>query len=167
VGSSASDVHRLSHDLHPSRLEFIGLVPALEGLCREISRQHDIAVEFRHRGSDYRLAPGAPLCLFRIAQEGLHNVVKHSGARAATVRLIPTRAGVRLHIADQGRGFDSRVRSGDGLGLLSMRERVVFAGGTIAIRSAIGRGTDIVVNLPLSAEAPDPAASRDLAVSRA
>lgn len=142
-------------------------MPALEGLCREISRQHDIAVEFRHRGSDYRLAPGAPLCLFRIAQEGLHKVVKHSGARAATVRLIPTRAGVRLHIADQGRGFDSRVRSGDGLGLLSMPERVVFAGGTIAIRSAIGRGTDIVVNLPLSAEAPDPAASRDLAVSRA
>jgi signal transduction histidine kinase len=155
VATIAGDVHRLSHDLHPARLEIIGLVPALDGLCREMSLQHDIDVEFRHRMRGHRLPPGASLCLFRIAQEALHNVVKHSGARTAKVRLIRTRSGVRLDIADRGRGFDHRLRSGDGLGLLSMRERVIFAGGTIAIRSVPERGTHIVASLPVGAEASD------------
>jgi signal transduction histidine kinase len=92
------------------------------------------------------------LCLFRIAQEALHNIVKHSRSTSATVRLIPTKAGVRLRIADRGKGFDAAAREGAGLGLLSMRERVDFAGGRIAIRSAVGRGTRVVVNLPIHDE---------------
>ena len=161
----ASDVHRLSHALHPARLEIIGLVAALDGLCREISSQYDIQVAFRHRATDYRLASGDALCLFRIAQEALHNVAKHSGARTAAVRLVPTRTGVRLHIADRGCGFDGRSRRDDGLGLLSMRERVLAAGGTIAIRSAPGRGAHIVVELPVDRSAAAPLASHDHARS--
>lgn len=165
VSTIADDVHRLSHALHPARLEIVGLVPALDGLCREVASQYDIQIAFRHRVTDHRLSPGAPLCLFRIAQEALHNVAKHSGARTATVRLKPCRSGVRLHIADRGHGFDSRSRGGDGLGLLSMRERVLVTGGTIAIRSAPGRGTHVVVQLPIHAEAAGRATRRDQARS--
>jgi len=160
MGSIASDVHQLSHDLHPARLEIIGLVPALDGLCREVSQQHDIHVAFRHRVSDRRVPADAALCLFRIAQEALNNVVKHSGATTAIVRFVPTRTGVRLHIADEGQGFDRRMGRGDGIGLLSMRERVAFAGGTIAIRSRAARGTHVVVNLPIAAEPAVPAIAR-------
>jgi signal transduction histidine kinase len=165
MATIASDVHRLSYDLHPARLEIIGLVSAIDGLCREMSLQHDIRVEFRHAVSDHRLPPDASLCLFRIVQEALHNLVKHSGATTAIVRLQPARSGLRLHIADEGRGFNQRVRSRDGLGLLSMRERVMFAGGTIAIRSAEGHGTHIVVTLPISSRAADRATQPDRAHS--
>jgi signal transduction histidine kinase len=113
-------------------------------------------------------APAAKHVLLLYSHESAlytYNVVKHSGASTATVRLIPTRSGVRLHIADRGRGFDDRLRSGDGLGLLSMRERVVFAGGTIAIRSAAARGTHIVFNLPVSAAASDRLPHREQARS--
>jgi signal transduction histidine kinase/ABC-type uncharacterized transport system substrate-binding protein len=146
------DVHRLSHDLHPARLDIVGLASAIAGLCREVSQQYDIRVEFRHRALEYSLPPAVALCLFRIVQEALHNVVKHSGAASATVRLIPARSGLRLRIADRGTGFDATMGSAAGLGLLSMRERVHFAGGRIAIRSAAPLGTRIVVNLPIRTE---------------
>ena len=148
----AGDVHRLSHDLHPAKLDLMGLVPSLDGLCREVSRHYGLRVEFRHRLTDRRVPPVLALCLFRIVQEALHNIVKHSGSASATVRLIPTRAGVRLRVADRGAGFDPRVREGAGLGLVSMRERVHFAGGRLALRSAAGRGTRVVVNLPIRDE---------------
>jgi len=158
TGNIAGDVHRLSHDLHPARLDIIGLVPALEGLCREVSQQYDRRIEFRHRKMEHPIPSAHALCLFRIVQEALHNVVKHSGASSATVRLIPTPSGVRLRVADRGAGFDATVRAGEGLGLLSMRERVHFAGGRIALRSAVGRGTRIVVNLPIRDRAAVPRA---------
>jgi signal transduction histidine kinase len=91
----------------------------------------------------------AALCLFRITQEALQNVVKHSGATAATVRLAQTGQHIRLHIADSGNGFDLASKVGAGLGLLSMRERVHFAGGRIGIRTVAGQGTRIVVTLPM------------------
>src|SRR6185295_8921362 len=74
TGSIAGDVHRLSHDLHPARLEIIGLVPAVDGLCREVSQQYDVRVEFRHRAIERRVPSTVALCLFRIVQEALHNV---------------------------------------------------------------------------------------------
>ena len=155
TGDLATDVHRLSHDLHPAKLEIIGLVSALDALCRDVSRQYDLRVEFRQRGMD-RPVPLAPaLCLFRIAQEALHNVMKHSGSQSATVQLGSTREGVRMRISDRGAGFDATALEGAGLGLLSMRERVNFAGGRISIRSTAGRGTRIVVNLPIADVAAD------------
>jgi len=149
MGTIASGVHRLSHDLHPAKLEIVGLVPAIGGLCREMSLQHEMRIEFRHAGGDCDLPRDASLSLFRIVQEALHNIVKHSGARTATVRLRRTPGGLRLHVADDGRGFDNKAPKREGLGLLSMRERVLFANGTLAIRSAAGRGTHVVVTLPI------------------
>jgi two-component system NarL family sensor kinase len=86
-------------------------------------------------------------CLFRVTQEALQNVVKHSGARAAMVHLTQVRQNIRLHVADDGKGFAGSSNDGVGLGLLSMRERVHMAGGRIVIRSVPGQGTRVAVTL--------------------
>ena len=145
----AGDVHCLSHDLHPPKLDLLGLAPAIEGLCRDVSRQCDIRIEFRQRGVSRHVSPEAALCLFRIAQEALQNVVKHSGGTAAIVRLVATARNICLHVADGGKGFDLTSGSGAGLGLLSIRERARLAGGRVGIRTAILRGTRLVVTLPI------------------
>ena len=85
------------------------------------------------------------LCLYRVTQEALHNVVRHSGAQHATVRLNHRGEQVSLQVADDGAGFALRDREGTGLGLVSMRERVTFLGGTLAIETAPGRGTQVNV----------------------
>src|SRR4029079_6908777 len=92
----------------------------------------------------------AALCLFRVTQEALQNVVKHSGARTATVYLTRARQRIRLHVVDDGKGFAGSSNGGVGLGLLSMRERVHTAGGRIVIRSVPGQGTRVAVTLPTS-----------------
>jgi signal transduction histidine kinase len=150
VNDISSDVHCLSHNLHPSKLEILGLAPAIEGLSRDVSRQGGVRIEFRQEVVSRRVPADAALCLFRIAQQALQNVVKHSQATAAIVRLAETGPSIRLQIADNGKGFDRIARDGAGLGLLSMRERVLFAGGRIGIRSSAGRGTRIIVALPMS-----------------
>jgi signal transduction histidine kinase len=150
AGDIAGDVHRLSHDLHPPKLEILGLVPAIQSVCRDLSRLSNLQIVFRSATGGRRVPADVALCLFRISQEALQNVVKHSGATAATVRLRTTQSGICLHIADGGKGFCQTSIGGSGLGLLSMRERVRFAGGRIAIRSTAGhRGTHVVVNLPI------------------
>ncbi len=145
----ASDVHRLSHDLHPPSLEILGLAQAIEHLCRDVSCRRSVRIAFRHRAMARCVPAEVALCLFRITQEALQNIVNHSDAKAATVRLALTGRDIRLQIADSGQGFDVASKDGMGLGLLSMRERTRFAGGRIAIRSVAGRGTRIVVRLRL------------------
>jgi signal transduction histidine kinase len=149
----ASDVRCLAHDLHPPRLELVGLASAVEGLCRDVSRQCDVRVRFRLGALSRRVPPDLALCLFRITQESLQNVIKHSGASTATVRLTQTGQDIRLHITDTGKGFEPDSRKAAGFGLLSMRERVHYAGGRISIHASAGRGTRIVVTLPLNQEA--------------
>jgi signal transduction histidine kinase len=83
----ASDVHDLSHQLHPSRLKVLGLIQAMQGVCRDVGNQHGISVDFSHEGVPSGVSPATSLCLYRITQEALHNVAKHSGARRAAVRL--------------------------------------------------------------------------------
>jgi PAS domain S-box-containing protein len=149
AGEIASDVHRLSYQLHPSKLELLGLVAAIEGLCRDVTTQHQIEVQFNHHGVPPRIPPDVSLCLFRIIQEALRNVTKHSGAARASVELAGSDDELRLHIADPGRGFENTEAQQSGLGLVSMRERVHFAGGQIVIHSAPGAGTRIGVSVPL------------------
>jgi signal transduction histidine kinase len=148
VGDIAGDVHRLSHDLHPPKLEMLGLEPTIEGLCCDLTRRCGVQITFRSGGLGRRVPSDVALCLFRIAQETLQNVVKHSGAAAAAVHLRRTRSDIRLHIADDGKGFDLAAKHGTGLGLLNMRERARLAAGRLAIRST-ARGTHIVVDLPI------------------
>jgi signal transduction histidine kinase len=149
AGEIAASVHLLSHELHPSKLEALGLVAAIESHCRDIRNQHDIAVEFLSSGVTMSIPPDLALCLYRIVQEALHNVVKHSGADKASVQLTRDRDSLVLHIADSGAGFAPEEHDRTGLGLVSMRERVHYLGGKLVIHSAPGSGTRIGVRVPL------------------
>jgi PAS domain S-box-containing protein len=144
----ASDVHRLSHQLHPAKLEHLGLVAAIKGLCREMSEQYGAQIEFLHRNVPTPVAKEPALCLFRVAQEALSNTVKHSGGKKGKLELFGDRRMLHLCVSDPGVGFDPQSVSAKGrLGLNSMQERVRAAGGTISIESRPSRGTRIAVHL--------------------
>jgi signal transduction histidine kinase len=147
----SSSVHDLSHRLHPSKLEQLGLVAAIGSLCRELTRNHGLKIEFTHDQMPAAISPDTAVCLYRIAQEGLRNAIKHSGAQQAEVALRGTADAISLRIIDHGRGFDPRRAQGKrGLGLVSMRERVRFLGGEIAIDSPPSGGTRLYVRVPLT-----------------
>jgi len=145
----ASDVHRLSYQLHPSKLEALGLVRAVESYCREISRQHSISVAFHQEGVPIAIPSELALCMYRIVQEGLGNVVKHSNATDAWVSLRGAGGKLELRIADHGAGFVATAQERKGLGLVSMRERARFLGGEFIMHSAPGMGTRIGVIVPM------------------
>ena len=152
----SSDMHSLSHRLHSSKLEHVGLAPALMGLCEELSSKFQIHIEFTERGVSSKIPKDVALCLFRVAQESLGNVVKHSRAKQAQVELSCTSDGIRLRTVDAGVGFDPDVRSARaGIGLVSMRERLRIVGGGLSIRSSPMRGTEILAVMPLSADAKE------------
>ena len=150
VRALSSDVHRLSHRLHPSKIEQLGLVVAMKSLCRELSLKHDMRVEFSDRGVHGPIPKDVALGLYRIMQEALANVVKHSGAQGASAELVGSPIAIHLRISDSGRGFDPNAVKGEGgLGLLSMQERVHLTGGEIAIDSQPAQGTRINARIPL------------------
>src|SRR5262249_586621 len=150
TGEIAADVHNLSHELHPSKLQTLGLVAAVQALCRDISHQCGVQVVFTHGILPQNVDANVSLCLYRIAQEALHNVTRHSRAREAQVQLTQDGDVVALHIADWGVGFDPNdVRHG-GLGLISMRERVAFLRGQLVIHAFPGGGTRVGVRVPVA-----------------
>jgi PAS domain S-box-containing protein len=153
VSEVAEHVHDLSHELHPSRPEALGLVPAIRSVCGDMSRQHRISVEFRDEAVPPKIDAAVSLCVYRIVQESLRNVVKHSGATRAQVELRGLGTVLELVVADEGRGFVPDASGLSGLGLLSMRERVKLLDGEISIRSAPGRGTHLGVRVPLATSA--------------
>jgi PAS domain S-box-containing protein len=153
AGQIATDVHRLSYQLHPSKLEALGLVASIRSYCRDIETQHAVDVEFTHTDVPATIPPEVSLCVFRVVQEALHNVVKHSAAERAFVKLSGTGDGLQLQIADSGIGFVLEAQDGQGLGLVSMRERVNFLGGKLVIHSAPGNGTRIGVRVPFDLSA--------------
>jgi PAS domain S-box-containing protein len=147
----SEDVHRLSHNLHSSVLENLGLVPAVRTLCLEFSEQHGIKVEFEERKVPSGFSSEVALCLFRIVQECLRNIARHSRARLARVSLDGDRSEIRLIVEDDGIGFDSEARPGKpGLGLVSIRERLRLVSGNIYIRSSPSTGTRIEARAPLA-----------------
>ena len=151
VKQLSSAVHDLSHLLHPSKLEQLGLVASIRSLCKELARDHELAIQFVVQQLPPSIPADAALCLYRIAQEALQNVLKHSGAQHARVDLLGSEDAVVLRITDQGAGFDpGSVEEKGGLGLVSMRERLHMLGGTIVIDSRPGEGTRIEVRLPLN-----------------
>jgi signal transduction histidine kinase len=120
----------------------------LAGYCREFSQQRGIKVEFTHKGSMDPLPEPVPLVMFRVLQEALHNVARHSGAAQVEVSLLTVGDEIRLRIKDRGKGFDP-VQISDGLGLVSMRERLRLVGGKIKLSSAPGLGTEIEAAAPV------------------
>ncbi|MDF2460518.1 MAG: hypothetical protein K0S79_2934 [Nitrospira sp.] len=162
----ASDVHRLSHQLHPAKLQHLGLVPALRGLCRELFEQYGTQIpalrglcrelfeqygtqiDFIHRNVPNPIAKETALCIFRVAQEALSNTVKHSGGKTGKLELCGDRGMLHLCVSDSGTGFDPQSVVAKGrLGLVSMQERVRAAGGTIVVEARPSQGTRISVHL--------------------
>jgi signal transduction histidine kinase len=148
----ARDVHRMSYELHPSRLRTLGLVAALESLCSDTSTQRNLEVTFTHSSFPPAMDADVSLCLFRIVQEALHNVARHSRAHKAQVSLTCDERHIALQIVDSGVGFDPRQAPHDGLGLVSMRERVAILDGQLAIDAVPGEGTRITVRIPLASQ---------------
>ena len=149
----AGDVQSLSHELHPSLLDNLGLVMAITGACREISEQSGAAIEFVHDDVPTSLPREMSLSLFRVVQEALHNAMKYSGGKRFYVFLQADRDGITLEIRDRGLGFDAtRVDSKSGLGLVSMRERIQLLNGTFRIESKPNMGTRICARVPFACD---------------
>jgi PAS domain S-box-containing protein len=144
---ASENVRLISHQLHSPKL-ILGLPRALAGYCREFSQQRGIEVEFTQKGSMALLPEPVPLVMFRVLQEALNNVARHSGAGQVKVSLLMEEDEIRLRVKDRGRGFDSGKIS-DGLGLVSMRERLRLVGGNIKVFSASGLGTEIEAAVPV------------------
>ncbi len=143
------DVHRLSHRLHSSTLDYLGLVPALQKLVSEFSDRHGIEIAFAHASVPAPLPNEVALCLFRVAEESLTNIAKHSKARSARVHLAGAPDGLHLTVQDAGEGFNTTsTKSRAGLGFVSMQERLRVLHGTIEVDSAPSRGTRIAAWVP-------------------
>jgi signal transduction histidine kinase len=144
-----SDVHNLSHQLHSRHLEMLGLEVALEDLCQQLSKQHDVAVQLIADEMLLPLPQDLALCFFRIAQEALNNSMKHSASARVEVRLTIGDRMLGLTIKDFGTGFDSSVPANHGLGLATMRERLKLVDGTLLIKSSPGGGTEVTAQARL------------------
>ena len=145
-------IRRFSRDLRPSVLDYLGLLPALEGLMADV-KEDGIETELRVCGDRRRLPPEAELALFRIVQEALSNVRRHSQASQVVTTVEFDRGRTRITVEDNGQGFEVPERTGDlvvtgKLGLAGMHERAQLLGGTLTVRSELGKGTSVVVDVP-------------------
>jgi signal transduction histidine kinase len=144
------DIQGISHRLHSSKIEYLGLAAAAASFCREVSSRHALAVSFVHENVPATLAEGIAISLFRVLQEAVSNAVKHAGAQHCRVALRGTADALHLEVVDDGRGFDvDEARSGHGLGLISMQERLKLVNGDVAIESRAGSGTTVRARVPL------------------
>jgi PAS domain S-box-containing protein len=151
VSELGRDVQALSHRLHSSKLEYLGLAAAASTLCRELSDQQEVEIDFHPDGIPKQLPPEISLCLFRVMQEALQNAIKHSGSRNFEVRLDSALNEIRLSVRDSGIGFDlDEAMKGRGVGLSSMRERLKLVGGEFSIESRPQHGTTIHARVSLS-----------------
>ncbi|MGA8490665.1 MAG: MASE1 domain-containing protein [Terriglobales bacterium] len=147
----AADIQSLSHELHSSKLQYLGIAVAMRGFCREFGEQQKVEVDFKTQDLANNLSPDISLCLFRVLQEALHNSAKHSGARHFEVRLWGTPDEIRLTVSDSGVGFDREAaRRGSGLGLISMEERLKLLNGSLAVETQPEKGTAVHARVPLS-----------------
>jgi PAS domain S-box-containing protein len=146
----ASDVQSLSHRLHSSKLEYLGVATAMRGFCKEFSAQQNVEIVFAHDPISRTVRPDISLCLFRILQEALHNAVKYSGVRHLDAELRASSDAIDLTVRDSGSGFDvEEAMKASGLGLISMAERIKLVGGQLSIESHRNRGTTIHARVPL------------------
>lgn len=142
-------VQSISRQLHSPQLEYLGIVAATKGLCRDFATRNSIEIDFAHGDIPHPLAPDIALCLFRVLQEALHNAAKHSKVRHVNVRLSFSDNQLHLVVSDSGAGFDVEAgKHKGGLGLISMQERVRVVDGTIQIRSKPMGGTTVDVRVP-------------------
>jgi signal transduction histidine kinase len=144
------DIQALSHRLHSSKLEYLGIGVAAGSFCKELSEQQQVEIEFSQTRIPHSLPKEIALCLFRVLQEALQNAVKHSGERYFRVELHGTSSEIQLTVSDLGIGFDQQVATGhSGIGLISMRERLKLVDGEFSINSKPGGGTTIRARIPI------------------
>ena len=141
----ATDIHKLSHELHSASLQCCGLKVALKDLCWKYSNSHHLEIDLQIEGEG-NLAHENALCLFRVAQEALANVLKHGRTKKVLVKLEQDAEKARLTVKDFGAGFDPAVQN-SGIGLMSMLERVRFCGGTLHVKAAPKEGTEIAAEI--------------------
>jgi len=151
VSGLGSDIQALSHRLHSSKLEYLGIAAAASSFCRELSDQHGVQIDFHSEGIPKDVHQEIALCLFRILQESLQNAIKHSGAQRIEAWLSGASNEIELSVRDAGIGFspEEAIR-GRGLGLTSMRERLKLVDGKLSIDSQTGLGTIVRATVPLN-----------------
>jgi signal transduction histidine kinase len=153
----ATDIQSLSHELHSSQLQYLGIAAAMRGFCQEFGKQQKVEIDFRTNDLPSALPPDISFCLFRVVQEALHNSAKHSGVRHFEVRLWGTSGAIHLTVSDSGVGFDiEAAKANRGLGLISMEERLKLLNGTFSIESHPRRGTTIHARVPFSSGGDSP-----------
>jgi signal transduction histidine kinase len=152
ISEIAADIQSLSHELHSAKLQYLGIAGAMRGFCREFGEQQKVEIDFQAHDLPSPLSADISLSLFRVLQEALHNSAKHSGVRHFEVRLWGTSDDIHLTVVDSGTGFDREAaKTSQGLGLISMEERLKLLKGTLSIDSQPQRGTTIHARVPLSA----------------
>jgi len=147
VSEISSEIHHLSRQLHPSTLG-AGLGSALRTFCEGVERQHGLKIMVTCQHVPDAVPSDDAMCVYRVAQEAISNIVKHSQVKEARLELVGTSDHLELRISDEGRGFEYDTERERGLGLLSMRERLRLVGGTLRIRAGAG-GTEVVAQVPL------------------
>lgn len=149
VSAVAEEIRKLSHGLHPSTIETLGLSTALDSLGEDWERTAGLPVRCTCPKPSHTIPRPVAIALYRIAQEALRNAKKHAGDARVSITLSETRQDLELTIQDDGRGFDARAaRRKRGLGLIGMHERAALLGGRLRIRSSPGKGTTIRVAIP-------------------
>ena len=145
----SSDIHAISRQLHPSILDDLGLIEAVKSECNSFTRREGIAFDFHSEDMPLKITKEVAVSLYRIVQEGLRNVAKHSGSTSVNVALADHDDSIHLMIKDQGAGFDPNESENElGLGLVSMQERVRLVRGEISIDSRPGEGTVLNICVP-------------------
>jgi PAS domain S-box-containing protein len=159
VITALEENRRIAHDLRPGDLDELGLAISCRNLCREFKTRTNVNVRFSLKGFTERAPPDTELNLFRIVQEALANVEKHAQAKQVRLSLVRQQSGIRLTVHDDGRGFAvkpvlAQSRTKGGIGLTNMQERAAALGGTFELKSAPGKGTLIVVRIPVEQGKP-------------
>lgn len=156
LDNSIRELKDISHALKPRILEEMGLTPALASLCHKISNQSGIKGDIQFIGDKRRIETKKETFIYRIAQEALNNIVKHSKARKFSVQMIFSNEKLKLIISDDGIGIDfsknGKIISGGGMGLDNMRERVRTLNGELRIDAPSGGGTAIFIDIPINNE---------------
>ncbi|MBP7829288.1 MAG: hypothetical protein KA248_05180 [Kiritimatiellae bacterium] len=151
VQEISTDVHKLSYQLHPAKLDQLGLVTAARTLCHELSGQSGLRIEFSQENVPRDLPADVALCAYRVLQESLGNAIRHSGATSVSAALRMNSGRLDLEVADNGKGFDDgRARREGGIGLFSMQERARVARGRFAVHSRPGQGTRVELSVPVT-----------------
>lgn len=146
----STDIQSLSHELHSSKLQYLGIAAAMRSFCKEFGEQQKMEIHFKVNDIPSHLPADVSLCLFRVLQEALHNSAKYSGVRHFEARLWAAMDEIHLTVRDSGAGFDSKIaKESRGLGLISMEERVKLLKGTFSIESQPKHGTTVHARVPL------------------